>query len=117
MTKLVWGFTGRETTPEKVSMCVGEGWRPLVLKLIEDLLATGWDGYVFQVKEKFGGLRFYASSCNEECRKLIDQAEHDSYHICEECGEPGKVYRDGWWKTLCPKHAAEQHREDDGLAP
>ncbi len=113
MTKLFWGFTGKETTKEKVCLCVGPGWRQLVSKLIDDLLEAGWDGYVFQVKEKFGGLRFYASAnANYE---LISAAEDQSYHICEECGEPGKVYRDGWWKTLCEKHAREQNRKDVGL--
>lgn len=109
--KLYWGFNGRETTSEKVAMCVGPGWRLLVLKLIEDLLSIGWDAHVFQVKEKFGGLRFYASAMSNEGYDLIHKAEEQSYTICEECGEPGQVYRDGWWKTLCEKHAKEQQRE------
>ena len=38
---------------------VGDGWVPIVDRLITDLEAMGWRGQVRQVKEKFGGLRFY----------------------------------------------------------
>ena len=38
---------------------VGEGWRDLVEKLVCDISAIDTDVMVSQVKEKFGGLRFY----------------------------------------------------------
>src|ERR1035437_9445771 len=39
-----------------------------------------------QVKEKFGGLRFYADGGDKCTGTLIDDAEDLSYSICEECG-------------------------------
>jgi hypothetical protein len=65
-----------------------------------------------QVKEKFGGLRFYVSGADEYVHGAISMAESMSYRTCEVCGSPGKVYRDGWFTTLCPTHAAEQNRSD-----
>lgn len=110
--ELVWGFTNRPTNKEQVCGCVGKGWHSLVSKLIDDLIAAGWDGCVFQVKEKFGGLRFYIGSGNEIIWELISQAEKDSFHICEDCGEPGKLRTDGWWKTLCDIHGKDRPTEN-----
>ncbi|MBL1319559.1 MAG: hypothetical protein COA63_000670 [Methylophaga sp.] len=57
---------------------------------------------VTQVKEKFGGLRFYMSNQNDEIRQLIEKAEAKSYRICEQCGHQGKLSRDGgWFRTEC----------------
>jgi hypothetical protein len=38
---------------------IGDGWVPIVDRLVTDLEAMGWRGRVDQVKENFGGLRFY----------------------------------------------------------
>jgi len=54
-----------------------------------------------QVKEKFGGLRFYVGSATEEIFDLIIKAENKSYKTCEVCGEPGKTRGKAWVKTLC----------------
>jgi RNA polymerase-binding transcription factor DksA len=54
-----------------------------------------------QVKEKFGGLRFYMTSENDEIRKLISEAEALSYETCEECGKPGEERDTRWIRTLC----------------
>ena len=43
-----------------------------------------------QVKEKFGGLRFYYSGGDDYIRGLVDMAESMSYKTCEVCGSPGK---------------------------
>lgn len=103
--KIVWSWTGEEGTIEEVKECVGPGWGSLIEKLCNDLFALGWSGRLVQVKEKFGGLRFYDDDVglgNEMC-KLIDEAEALSYKTCEQCGEPGVLRRVGWWKTLCDK--------------
>lgn len=63
-----------------------------------------------QVKEKFGGLRFYINGGDNTIHSYIEFAESMSYRTCEECGAPGQVYTDGWHVTLCEQHAAEQHR-------
>ena len=57
-----------------------------------------------QVKEKFGGLRFYISSGDDQIYGMIDLAEHMSYNICEECGAIEDIKQTkGWIKSLCPK--------------
>lgn len=54
-----------------------------------------------QVKEKFGGLRFYMNYYVEDLEDLISEAESQSYNICEKCGKPGKSREGGWIVTLC----------------
>jgi hypothetical protein len=61
-----------------------------------------------QVKEKFGGLRFYMTNETPYMSGAISVAEGMSYHICEACGLPGKVRSGGWILTLCDKHHEEQ---------
>ena len=87
---------------------IGKGWHPLVQDLIAELKTLGWDGHISQIKEKFGGLRFYIGSGNEKIFNTIDQAGAKSYTICEECGEPGQLRSGGWMRTLCDKHAEEK---------
>jgi hypothetical protein len=81
---------------------VGLGWFPLIKDLITDLIELGWNKEVCQVKEKFGGLRFYINSATSEAHKRISQAEIESMSICEVTGKPGKLRTDiGWYRTLC----------------
>lgn len=62
---------------------------------------------VVQVKEKYGGLRFYVQSATDEQYAYIQFAESISYKTCEVCGNRGKRTRDGWITTRC-----EEHRDD-----
>ena len=56
------------------------GWNDLVKPLIEELAA--YDGDIQQIKEKFGGLRFYYyGGPIEGFRKKVDEAEKLSYKI------------------------------------
>ena len=55
-----------------------------------------------QIKEKFGGLRFYYNGGDEFIEGLTWMAEAISYRTCEECGSPGTPNSTGWIKTLCP---------------
>lgn len=81
---------------------INEGWYPLVKELIDDLINLGWDKQTCQVKEKFGGLRFYINAGSDEIYKRITKAENDSYQTCEITGKPGKLRNDiGWYLTLC----------------
>lgn len=81
---------------------IGAGWLQLVKELIEDLIELGWDRQVAHVKEKFGGLRFYIGTGTDEICKRISEAEHESFKICEETGEPGELRtKGGWMRTLC----------------
>lgn len=94
---------------------VGEGWHPILRDLEEKLNEISPDFTLQQVKEKFGGLRYYAQGgvsnhwTSEEFQNAILEAEEESFHICELCGEPGKTRSHrGWLKTLCEKHDAER---------
>lgn len=91
------------------------GWFGLIQPLIDFVLDNG--GTVDQVKEKFGGLRFYYTQNPDndyndekwvEFRKLVGKAEDASYHICEATGAPGKLMSNGGWlRTLSPDVAKE----------
>jgi hypothetical protein len=55
-----------------------------------------------QIKEKFGGLRFYVTGGDDITEAFISFAETMSYKICETCGQPGKQQDDrGWIHTAC----------------
>lgn len=56
-----------------------------------------------QVKEKYGGLRFYTNGEDEKQHGLICFAEHLSEHTCEQCGSMDNVTQTtGWVVTMCP---------------
>jgi len=110
-------YSDREPITDAGFLCVGPGWYPLIKELIEDLIEMGWDKEVCQIKEKFGGLRFYVNLASDEMYDRISQAEADSYETCEETGRPGKLRQDlGWWVTLCDeeyeKRIAERIRKE-----
>lgn len=54
-----------------------------------------------QVKEKFGGLRFYIDGGDDEVRGMVAMAESMSYRICEDCGGRGTLRKGGWHRTMC----------------
>jgi len=57
---------------------------------------------VTQIKEKFGGLRFYTNHSETLIEGMIWFAEALSYTICEKCGNnDAKPNSEGWIKTLC----------------
>jgi hypothetical protein len=68
---------------------------------------------IMQVKEKFGGLRFYVNGASDEVHNYIDFAESMSFRVCEMCGAPGEPRSDGWTKTLCERHHRERHEESE----
>jgi hypothetical protein len=60
-----------------------------------------------QIKEKFGGLRFYYQGGDEYISGLETMAEIWAGRTCETCGEKGERRGGGWIRTLCDKHEAE----------
>jgi hypothetical protein len=60
---------------------------------------------VQQVKEKFGGLRFYFSGGDERIDGMVLMAEAIAERTCEVCGKPGRPREGGWIRTLCDEHA------------
>ena len=125
-------FRGR---PPAVPGHLPAGWFELVDQLCSDLVSVlGPSGCadfeVLQIKEKFGGLRFYyrltppelpsltepTSGSDEhfetaarQARDLIKTACAASETRCEMCGQSGQLQMQGdCWKTLCARHAAER---------
>jgi hypothetical protein len=95
-------YTDRESIKHYGIFECGPGWYQLLKDLIVDLIALGWNQQVCQVKEKFGGLRFYINAGSDEIHTRISEAERLSYETCEVTGEPGKLRTDlGWHATLC----------------
>lgn len=97
-------FPDRPKIQKAGFFAVGNGWYGIIKEIIEKSIAAGWDKQICQVKEKFGGLRFYINSAPDEVHKLIREAENKSLEICEVCGNPGKQRNGGWIKTLCEEH-------------
>lgn len=58
-----------------------------------------------QIKEKFGGLRFYYEGGDDYVYGLVTFAEIMSESTCEVCGDAGKSRGGPWVETLCNKHA------------
>lgn len=109
MNKIKWAGGHVETVAEldEVLEHVGEGWHPLVTELIDDLFTLGWDGRLYQIKEKFGGLRFYTGEVSDLAAMRIADAEKESVKTCEYCGKEGSVRAPtGYWlKCVCNDHA------------
>jgi hypothetical protein len=89
----------------RLGVGVGNGWFNLVHSLCL-LVKSHANVYnltvrVTQIKEKFGGLRFYVRDSDEYIDGAIRLAESISYLTCEECGNPGALRQENWWKTRC----------------
>jgi len=94
-------FTGNNITDSDFFQ-VSLGWNLIIKNLIQDLIRLGWNKEVIQVKEKFGGLRFYINEGTDEIHQRIGQAELESMKTCEITGKLGKIRTDiGWHRTLC----------------
>jgi hypothetical protein len=63
-----------------------------------------------QIKEKFGGLRFYYDGGDNEISGMVQMAESWASHSCETCGAPGKKREGGWIRTLCDHHELERQQ-------
>lgn len=94
---------------------VGKGWWPIIRALEADLDKIDPDYELQQVKEKFGGLRYYASTkvaTFDALHARIAEAEAEADLTCEVCGTTEEVTTEGprWIKTLCAKDR-EAHRK------
>ncbi len=105
-------FAETNKTPKESAMAfgiaTGEGWYWIINHLCRALQGrTNEFGepqvIASQVKEKFGGLRFYVNGASDEQYSLIHFTESLSFSVCEDCGAMGNVSlrRRGWIRTLC----------------
>jgi len=102
-TCMCWGFE------------CGDGWLTIIDDLSKKITELDPNVQAAQVKEKFGGLRFYIDGGSDEVHKLIEEAEEESYKTCEKCGTKENVSqtKTGWVKTLCDKCKEERQRKED----
>ena len=107
-----------------VDLAIGDGW----VKTLDYAFGSmnrwatyGEDGkkvtnldfvVIQQIKEKFGGLRLYVSfkegatqNCIAAVRGAANMAEYICEHLCEVCGNEGKLRGGGWVRTLCDEHS------------
>ena len=129
----------RETYPEILTdrySDYGQGWVPHVNK-ITDYLVEKVNGYnentgrdvkleIQQIKQKFGGLRYYftlhnteegSSQFYDDLQQYVHNMESICSFICEVCGKYGEKRRTGWTQTLCDEHYEEYietHGGEDG---
>jgi hypothetical protein len=97
---------------------VGPGWWPILESLCSQIQHhIDWKNkksmvvsqvVVAQIKEKFGGLRFYYSGGDEYISGLVSMAESWAACSCETCGTPGERREGGWIRTLCDTHETER---------
>ncbi len=100
----------------------GDGWFDLIAELsqkIDDIAKAAGvsdDDYpeAMQVKEKFGGLRFYIGTATDKVFAAIDEAEAKSVKTCETCGQPGRQVGGGWIVTIC--EACEKKKNEQATA-
>lgn len=70
-----------------------------------------------QVKEKFGGLRFYYDGGDSVISGMVQMAEGMSYRTCEICGCQAQTRRDRWITTQCdPCYNNREQRRAQELA-
>ena len=92
----------------------GDGWKSLYQPIIDYINSYNNirdDSFIHidQIKEKFGGLRFYWGAENvdkdtiDKLREMVDDAEAKSWTVCEECGSEEEVgiLNTGWVYTRC----------------
>ena len=96
----------------------GKGWESLYKPILEYIENYNTDKkeeekiIVTQVKEKWGGLRFYVSHHTDELFEMINNAEKESYEICETCGTRDNVgLKGGWYETICYNCVKKRSKE------
>ena len=100
-----------------------DGWKNIILDMDRQLAYLDPDYEIYQVKEKFGTLRFYYGTAVEDrtvqeiMDALVSYAEMVSAKVCDQCGNSSWIQRahwgnkydgtavlkdsGGWLKTIC----------------
>ena len=86
-------------------ICCGDGWYALLDRMCAAIIQQpGHESFqATQVKEKFGGLRFYYMGGTDTISQIVQKAEEASMKTCENCGVTSGVTCGGrrWVRTLC----------------
>lgn len=106
-------FADRHKSMQETCMCwgfeCGDGWYDLIdnlCSLIQNHIEWSKCPQVVaeQVKEKFGGLRFYYRGGDDFVSGAVSMADMLSYTICDVCGNKGTRNEEGWISTRCEEH-------------
>ena len=95
---------------------VGRGWYQLIIDLDHHLAEINPDYAVHQVKEKFGGLRYYIDGVDYGvAAPLVREAERKALVTCEMCGKPAQLSRNSYlYKTICPTCGPDYEPIEEG---
>ena len=81
------------TYPEPYGLECGDGWKDIIDRTHEKLKYIDPDYKIAQIKEKFGGLRYYydqtvdyGSTASQIMEDIVRAAEHEASRTCELCG-------------------------------
>lgn len=86
---------------------IHEGWRPLIINLINELLINGWNGKLLKCHSEYGVLKFLILDSNPKLWEIIDKYQELSLTTCELCGSSGRVHTNSLDLGLCSKHVEE----------
>ncbi len=93
---------------------IGEGWYDIIRELDKQIAELYPEYVVNQVKEKFGGLRYYIDDIPDEVHAdvydFINEAYMKANVSCDVCGAPGKIGNVSEWMiaTRCEKHRTDK---------
>lgn len=95
---------------------VGDGWMPIVMETHRRIKEVCPDYKIQQIKEKYGGLRYYCThDMDDDVEKIIQEAEDKCAETCERCGKPGELRTDQHWiLTLCDECDKKRKEERKG---
>jgi len=95
--------TGRAST----NPWTGNGWTELIYACHDELVALDPTYQILQIKEKFGGLRYYFDPTDQDnwdaLNDVVKKYEAIAIKTCEACGQPGEPSNKNsyWIKTTC----------------
>ncbi len=91
---------------------IDAGWYQIVIDCDRELTQIDPHYQIFQIKEKFGGLRYYfhpsQSDTSAKMYSVVRKYELIAAETCEATGRPGVLMKSftGKYKTLNPEYAA-----------
>lgn len=94
------------------SVDVDEGWYQIVLDCDRELTQIDPGYQIAQIKQKFGGLRYYfqpsLSHTQKDMDDVVTKYEAVAAVTCEATGNPGVLMKSegGWVRTLDPEYAS-----------
>lgn len=91
---------GKKENDNLVIEQVGDGWKPLVNKVLD--VAKEYEDCIYLIKEKWGCLRVYHSITNPQINKIIYEIEQESTKTCYYCGKPAEIIcKNSYYLPLC----------------